>query len=390
MNNNQFGFRPKRSTKAAATILTDDIRNCLNDGKMVGAIFVDLSKAFDTIGHDLLLRKLQQHGIFGDELAWFTDYLFNRSQVVHMNGVSSQYKAVNCGVPQGSILGPLLFIVFINDLSDHLENSKIVMYADDTVIYFSNNDISIIESSLNKDLCNLADYFDDNELIINLKKGKTESMLFGTAKRLSLNKNDFNVSYRQHLISFVDKYKYLGNILDNHLTFSNNFDMFYSKTTTRLSLLYKVRPYLTDEAAEKIYKMMIIPLLTYTGTASLSFTSTQLNKLKSIENRAKQIISSNAPLPKIYSLIKREACIFVRKCLDSSTCENFNNYFDLFKHNIRTRNNGYQLKLPKIKLVIGKKAFRFLGAKIYNELPLEIRKTSDFEEFSNLTKQHFN
>ena len=327
---------------------------------------------------------------FGDELAWFTDYLFNRSQVVHMNGVSSQYKAVNCGVPQGSILGPLLFIVFINDLSDHLENSKIVMYADDTVIYFSNNDISIIESSLNKDLSNLADYFDDNELIINLKKGKTESMLFGTAKRLSLNKNDFNVSYRQHLISFVDKYKYLGNILDNHLTFSNNFDMFYSKTTTRLSLLYKVRPYLTDEAAEKIYKMMIIPLLTYTGTASLSFTSTQLNKFKSIENRAKQIISSNAPLPKIYSLIEREACIFVRKCLDSSTCENFNNYFDLFKHNIRTRNNGYQLKLPKVKLIIGKKAFRFLGAKIYNELPLEIRKTRDFEEFSNLTKQHFN
>ena len=111
-----------------------------------------------------------------------------------MNGVSSQYKAVNCGVPQGSILGPLLFIVFINDLSDHLENSKIVMYADDTVIYFSNNDITIIESSLNKDLCNLADYFDDNELIINLKKGKTDSMFFGTAKPLSLNKNDFNVS----------------------------------------------------------------------------------------------------------------------------------------------------------------------------------------------------
>ena len=105
---------------------------------------------------------------------------------------------------------------------------------------------------------------------------------------------------------------------------------------------------------------------------------------------SKNYIEQYAPLPKLYSLIKREACIFVRKCLDSSTCENFNNYFDLFKHNIRTRNNGYQLKLPKIKLVIGKKAFRFLGAKIYNELPLEIRKTSDFEEFSNLTKQHFN
>ena len=110
-----------------------------------------------------------------------------------------------------------------------LEQSKIVIYADDTVIYFPNKDIAIIENALIKDLAHLANYFDENELIINLKKGKTESMLFGTPKRLSNTNNNLTVYYRETSINFVIKYKYLGNILDNHLTFQTNFDSYYKK-----------------------------------------------------------------------------------------------------------------------------------------------------------------
>ena len=142
------------------------------------------------------LNKLPSYGIQDNELDWFRDYLFQRSQLVDLQSTLSHDAPIYTGVPQGSILGPLLFILFLNDIPEHLELSKIVIYADDTVIYFPNKDIAIIENALIKDLAHLANYFDENELIINLKKGKTESMLFCTPKRLSNTNNNLTVYYR--------------------------------------------------------------------------------------------------------------------------------------------------------------------------------------------------
>ena len=109
----------------------------MDKGNFVGAVFTDLSKAFDTLSHGVLLETLQAYGIKGHELLWFTDYLFCRQQFVRIGANSSPYEPVFSGVPQGSILGPLLFIVFYNDLADYLVNSQVIKYADDTVVYFS-------------------------------------------------------------------------------------------------------------------------------------------------------------------------------------------------------------------------------------------------------------
>ena len=192
----QFGYRSGRSTNLAATLFVDNVRNDVDKGKLVGAVFIDLRKAFDTLSHDVLLTKLKVYGVNGRELAWFTDYLFGRQQYVQLGINKSSYQPLFTGVPQGSILGPLLFLVFYNDLIDLETNSRVLKYADDTVIYCSGKDVESIEANLTYDMDLIAKYLEDNELIMNLEKGKTEIMLFGTAKRLSMQSRGLDVRYK--------------------------------------------------------------------------------------------------------------------------------------------------------------------------------------------------
>ena len=143
----------------------------MDRGELVGSVFIDLTKAFDTVGHSILLGKLPEYGINDTELNWLTHYLFNRTQQVVVNSVHSETNYITCGVPQGSILGPLLFLIHFNDFEDALTKCKVIMFADDTVIYCRNKLVSVIESSLNVDLENIAHYLKENDHIINLGKG---------------------------------------------------------------------------------------------------------------------------------------------------------------------------------------------------------------------------
>ena len=152
--------------------LIDDIRNDVDKENLVGAIFIDLSKAFDTISHHVLLAKLQAYGVQRKELMWFTDYLFGRQQYVQLGTDKSSNQPLLCGVPQGSILGPLLFTVFYNDLTDLKMSSRVLQYADDTVVYCPGKDVESIEIVLSQDMDLIANYCDKNELIVNLSKGK--------------------------------------------------------------------------------------------------------------------------------------------------------------------------------------------------------------------------
>ena len=123
------------------------------------------------------------------ELEWFTSYLFQRKQQVVLNNVRSETRYVKCGVPQGSILGPLLFLIFFNDFSEILVNAKTIQYADDTVIYYSSKTSTLIRDTLNIELQSVERYLIENDLIINLKKGKTETMLIGTSQKLKKSEN---------------------------------------------------------------------------------------------------------------------------------------------------------------------------------------------------------
>jgi len=390
LSDRQFGFRHKRSTEMASTLLCDSIRQRVGEGKLVGAVFLDLSRAFDTINHANLLNHLKSYGVSGSELEWFRDYLFGRTQVVDVDSVYSSIQPLYTGVPQGTILGPLLFNIFFNTFEECLKNSNTLQYADDTVIYIGHKDIKQLSKLLNEDLSAISNFFYENELLANLKKGKTESMLFGTNQRLSKINHGLELFYREQIIKNTDSYKYLGNIVDPSLTLNTDFDAKYKKASNRLKLLARVRPFLTKSAALKIYNMLIIPILTYCSQLHSSKTKTQSSKLQSIYNRAYTIIGQlNARLQNPEHSMSLNNCLFVRKCMDRRLCANFHDYFTLLQHTKNTRGNNSLLKLPRVKLEFERKGFYFFGAKVYNELPNEIRQLSEFESFKKSLKDQF-
>ena len=175
----------------------------MNEGKVTCALFIDLKKAFDTVNHTTVLQKLASYGVNGNTLSWFSSYLSGRSQIVSVNSTLSDFKDINVGVPQGSILGPLLFIIYVNSLPESV-NCKCVMYADDTSLLFTGTEPKSLQSDMNNALSKIASWFDSNMLTLNTKK--TKFMVFGTTHLLSRFCN-VSVTYGDQVIERVNKFK---------------------------------------------------------------------------------------------------------------------------------------------------------------------------------------
>ncbi len=171
----QSAFRAGHSTTTSAHKLFDDLLDNINEGFINGSCFLDLKKCFDTIDHVLLVQKLEKYGVKGSELLWFKDYLSSRTQAVASNGSMSELKPMYTGVPQGSVLGPILFLIFINDLPDCLLCTACNIYADDTELHCCGNTITEVEETLQHDVHNLGKWFHDNRLVPN--GAKSYSML---------------------------------------------------------------------------------------------------------------------------------------------------------------------------------------------------------------------
>ena len=162
----QSGFRPRHSTESCLTHLVDRFLEGCDRGLHTGMILIDLQKAFDTINYDILLEKMEHMNFSPETICWFKSYLSNRSFIVNVDSSFSEPADLNCGVPQGSILGPLLFLIYINDLPQAVEDCAIRLYADDTCISFTHKNVNVIEDKLNKDFNLLCDWFLDNKLSI--------------------------------------------------------------------------------------------------------------------------------------------------------------------------------------------------------------------------------
>ena len=173
ISKHQFGFQKTKSTELAAIALLGQVRLAVDNGNLVGTSSIDLQKAFDTISHNKLISKLELYGARDKELDWFKSCLFNQQIRVYQNGSLSEKKPVYISVPHRSILGLLLFVMFFNDISNHLKYSTIMKYVDDTVIFCENGRLPIIDHQLDEDLKNLSRWFEENELLINLKPGET-------------------------------------------------------------------------------------------------------------------------------------------------------------------------------------------------------------------------
>ena len=171
----QSGFRARHSTVTSLLKCTDNWFSGLDTGQMTGLIFIDLKKAFDTVDHEILCKKLYLYGVQDRELAWFKSYLSNRKQFARVNGTDSKIEEIDIGVPQGSCLGPLLFLVYINDLPIAIKNSKTSRYADDTSIYRCSKDMPQLNKEINENLEKLDEWLIGNKLSLNV--AKTHSVL---------------------------------------------------------------------------------------------------------------------------------------------------------------------------------------------------------------------
>jgi hypothetical protein len=218
LTDKQFGFREQHSTYMALLSLIDKITNELDTRNFSLGIFIDLSKAFDTLDHNILLNKLVHYGIRGVANDWFRSYLSDRLQFVSIGSASSNKRIIKCGVPQGSILGPLLFITYINDIVNVTNLASLILYADDTNMFLTNSDIDELARNANTELAKLSKWFTANRLSFNIKK--TNFILFRTKnKKISFIPE---IKVDNVAVTQVSCTKFLGVLINDTLTWNDH------------------------------------------------------------------------------------------------------------------------------------------------------------------------
>ena len=279
----QYGFREDHSTELASLELVDRLYKIIDSNSTPITVFLDLSKAFDTINHEILLAKLKYYGLENKELKWFTSYLTNRKQFVDINGTVSDMKSITTGVPQGSILGPLLFLIYINDLS-HATDLLPIVYADDTTVIDSigsisanSENIDITINTINTKLDTIYQWLCANKLSLNVKKNKY--MMF-YLKETTQTQRNLPIKINNQQIDKTTEFKFLGITIDSKLSWKPHIQAISKKISRTCGVLSQLKRYLPSDILCTIYNSLICSHLNY-GISSWGFGNyTQLSKFQ--------------------------------------------------------------------------------------------------------------
>ena len=382
----QFGFREKCSTSHALISISELIRNSIDNKEFGCGIFIDLKKAFDTVNHSLLLKKLDHYGIRGNVNNWFQSYLSQREQFVTINGYKSVSLPVTCGVPQGSVLGPLLFLLYINDLPNTSNLLKFHLFADDTNIYFSSKNLDAIQQTLNNELQAVSDWMNCNRLALNIKK--TNFILFHSKQHKPY--QPFNIKINDINIEQVFSLKYLGIIFDSNLTWKSHINNLCLKLSKTVGILSKVRYFVNIDILVMLYYSLIYPFLIY-GVQIWGLTyPTYLKPISIIQKKTVRIITFSEPqshseplfkslkILKFNDIINLQILTFVFQWSRNLTPLNFNDYFQLVSsiHTYSTRQSlSKNLYLKSVKTTqYGIRSLKFTGSSLWNSLSNEMKK----------------
>ena len=398
----QYGFRSKHSTEFAALELVDRLIKQMDENKVPLNVYLDLSKAFDTLDHEILLYKLKYYGFDNLSLKLMKSYMTERKQFVIINETMSEFLDIKTGVPQGSVLGPLLFLIYLNDLPHSSSCFHPVVYADDTTLnttlnYFYVNDISNIDVGINTELSKVQDWLKVNKLSLNVKK--TKAMVFHTAKRkvvlpkLKLDGNE---------IEIVDEFNFLGFLIDKHLTWKNHINFISKKISKSIGMMCRLKHFLPKHILLTIYNSLILPHINY----GILLWGYKADKLSNLQKKAVRIISDtkyNAhtdPLFKTLKILKASHLCALHELKFCFKLEN-NILPDYFKENFFIKNrsvhryntrNLNQYQLPKIKHSFAKNCVRYRIPLIFNNsIPEIINKiyTHSYNGFTLYIKKYY-
>ena len=279
----QYGFRSEHSTALALTDLTEVITKSIDDRKYGLGIFIDLKKAFDTVNHSILLDKLNRYGIRGSAINLLRSYLTNRQQYVMYDNVRSSLTDIRCGVPQGSILGPTLFLLYINDMKNISKLLKFIIFADDTNLFYSSNNIKELQETVNNELKHLVKWFKVNKLSLNVTK--TNYMLFTNKK----GHHKLDIKIEQEAIMEVKETKFLGVIVDNQLNWKSHIAVVENKISKSIGILYRVKAKLNKSALYTLYCALVLPYLDYCCEIWGNTFKTKLNKVTKLQKRRSEL-----------------------------------------------------------------------------------------------------
>lgn len=287
----QYGFRTNHSTYMAVVDFINDVCRAINNDMKTVGIFMDLSKAFDTIDHSILLAKLNHYGFRGITQDWFRNYLSNRKQFVVYNSKKSQFENIKCGVPQGSILGPLLFILYVNDICNTSKVLKTILFADDTTCFYSHKNVNILCDTVNKELKEICNWFKANKLSLNAKK--TNLMFLGTRFQTKNVRDDCNVFLDGCRLTRVTEAKFLGITIDENLTWKKQIDIVCKSCARSIGVLNKVKLFLPEQALFKLYCTLVLPYLNYGLLLWGDTSKLYINKVLKLQKRALRSISNS-------------------------------------------------------------------------------------------------
>ena len=376
----QFGFRENHSTIHALLSLTENIREVLDNNSFACGIFIDLQKAFDTVDHTILLKKLNFYGIRGITNDWFKSYLSNRKQFVSINGFKSETRSMEFGVPQGSVLGPLLFVLYINDLHCAIKYSLVHHFADDTNLLLVNKSLKQLQKHINIDLKILQNWLKANK--ISLNASKTELIIFRHPNK-KINYN-LKIKLDGKILHPSDYVKYLGILMDSSLNWRFQSNALTTKLCRANGMLSKIRHYVPSNTLRMIYFGIFHSIMSYGSQIWGQFLNPSVKKISKLQNRSIRIINfahfrtpvnmyyKQNNILKLTDIVQLNNFLLVHDHYHNNLPAIFNNMFsytkDLHSHN--TRGSKQQnICFPKVNTqTYGINSIKYQSIKFWNTI----------------------